>query len=129
MSGHDPQGPGWGLERNDEDSAGLTPRHAQVVLTNGPDGEPRQQQVAVATAPTLEGGSGDGVEAQGTIVLNRALRRQQVLSFPRQAGALRHWHGSELDKPPLGAEAEQTWPHGATDAAGLREAICEARQD
>ena len=69
------------------------------------------------------------VDASGEIVVRKALRRAQVLPFfaklppclieMEACGTSHHW-ARELTK--LGHEGE-------ADAASLREALCEARQD
>ena len=56
------------------------------------------------------------------------VRRAQVLPFFTISG-LPGGHGGVRDQPSLGARTGGPGPRGAADAAGLRQAVREARQD
>ena len=67
-----------------------------------------------------------GVDAAGQVVVRRQLKRHYVLAFFRrlppcligiEACASSHYWARQL---------QRGWPHGPPDAAGLREALCQA---
>lgn len=62
------------------------------------------------------------ISGTGEVLFRRALRRAQVIPLFRKVASLRH-------KPSLGARADRFGSHSAIDAAGLRQAVCEAGQD
>ena len=69
-----------------------------------------------------------GIDGSGAVVMRKTLRRAQVLPFfaklppclvgMEACGTSHHW-----------AREIQAGARGTADAAGLREALCEARQD
>ena len=70
-----------------------------------------------------------GIDAEGHVILRRQLKRRYVLNFFQRlppclvgieaCGSAHHWS----------RELANTWPHCSPDAAGLREALCEAAQE
>ena len=66
-----------------------------------------------------------GIDAEGNVTLRRQLKRRYVLNFfqklpPCLVG---------IEGASLVARAPNTWSHCSPDAAGLREALCEAAQE
>ena len=70
-----------------------------------------------------------GIDAEGNVILRRQLKRRYVLNFFQrlppclvgiEACASAHHWSRDLQNP---------WPHCSPDAAGLREALCEAAQE
>jgi transposase len=67
-----------------------------------------------------------GVDTEGNVVLRRQLKRRYVLVFFQKlpsclvgieaCASSHHWS----------RELQVAWPHRSPDAAGLREALCEA---
>ena len=68
-----------------------------------------------------------GVDAHGTTVLRKRLRRGQVLAFfsriPRSVVGL----GSLCDGALLGSRAGRAWARGAADAGAVREGVHQAQ--
>ena len=67
-----------------------------------------------------------GIDAEGNVVIRRQLKRRYVLVFfqklpPCLVGIEACAFGASLVARTAGA-----WPHCSPDAAGLREALCEA---
>ena len=70
-----------------------------------------------------------GVDAAGQVIIRRQLKRRYVLAFfeklpPCLVGieacaSSHHWS----------RETQGAWPHSAADAAGLREALCQAAEE
>ena len=63
-----------------------------------------------------------GIDAAGQVVIRRQLKRRYVLSFPEVA-PVPGGHRSLRLITPLVARAQGARPHGAANAAGLREAL------
>jgi transposase len=70
-----------------------------------------------------------GVDAAGQVVVRRQLKRRYVLAFFQKlppcligieaCASSHHWS----------RETPGTWPHGATDATGLREALRQTAEE
>ena len=69
------------------------------------------------------------IDAEGHVVVRKALRRAQVLPFFAKLPFLPHRQGSLWHLASLGARADKAWPRSAADAASLRQAVCKAGQD
>ena len=68
-----------------------------------------------------------GVDAAGQVVIRRQLKRRSgVLS---EAAIMPGWHRGLRLVSPLVARTSGTRPYRSADAAGLREALCEAAQE
>ena len=69
-----------------------------------------------------------GVDAEGQVVIRRQLKRRYVLAFFQKlppclvgieaCASSHHW-----------SRAPGTWPYRASDAAGLREALCQTAKE
>ena len=68
------------------------------------------------------------VDAEGHVVVRKALRRAQVLPFFAKLPSCLVGMVSPSARS-SGTRADKAWPRGAADAASLREALCEAGQD
>ena len=70
-----------------------------------------------------------GIDAEGNVLIRRQLKRRYVLAFFQKlppclvgieaCASSHHWS----------TRTPSAWPHCAPDAAGLREALCEAAQE
>ena len=67
------------------------------------------------------------IGSTGGVVVRRSLRRAQVIPFFSKLPPC--LIGMESHEPSLGARAGWSRSRGAADAAGLRQALCEAGQD
>ena len=70
-----------------------------------------------------------GIDAQGKVLVRRPLRRAEVLPFFAKLSPCLGRHGSLRHRASLGARADEARPYRQADAAGLREALRQARQD
>ena len=66
-----------------------------------------------------------GIDTEGRVIVGRQLKRRYVLAFFRKCR-----RAGLVSKPApvasLVARTPSAWPHRAANAAGLREALCEA---
>ena len=70
-----------------------------------------------------------GVDAEGQVVIRRQLKRRYVLAFFQKLPAVPGRHRSLRLVASLVARAQGARPHGAADAAGLREALRQAAEE
>ncbi len=70
-----------------------------------------------------------GVDADGQVVIRRQLKRRYVLAFFEKLPPLPSRHRGLCVVTPLVARAAGARPYGATDAAGLREALRQAAEE
>ena len=70
-----------------------------------------------------------GVDALGKVVLCRQLKRRYVLAFFQKLPPCLVGIRSMCVIASLVARTSGTWSHSSPDAAGLREALCEAAQE
>src|SRR5262245_29639365 len=69
-----------------------------------------------------------GVDAQGSPVLRKQLRRGQVLAFFSRISTLCGRVGSVRDGALLGSRAGRAWARGAADAGAIREGVHQTQQ-
>jgi hypothetical protein len=68
-----------------------------------------------------------GIDTEGKVIVRRQLKRRYVLaSIPPEAAAVPGWYRSLRLVASLVARTPGSWPHCSLDAAGVREALCEA---
>ena len=67
-----------------------------------------------------------GVDADGNVVIRRQLKRRYVAGILPEAAAVPGRHRGLRLVASLVARTPGAWPHCSPDAAGLREALCEA---
>src|SRR3954454_12967506 len=70
-----------------------------------------------------------GVDAAGQVVIRRQLKRRAVLAFFQKLLSMSGWDRGLRLVALLVARAPSTRPFGAVDAAGLREALCQASEE
>jgi transposase len=71
-----------------------------------------------------------GVDAEGNFIFRRQLKRRYMLSFfLPEAAIVSDRYRSLRVITSLVARAPGAWPHRSPDAAGLRQALCEAAQE
>jgi transposase len=64
-----------------------------------------------------------GIDAENRVIIRRQLKRRYVLAFFKKLPPVPSRHRSLRLVAPLVAGAQGARPHGAADAAGLREAL------
>jgi transposase len=67
-----------------------------------------------------------GVDAEGNAILRRQLKRRYVLAFFQKLPPCLVGIEACASSQSLVARTPGAWPHRSPDAAGLREALCEA---
>ena len=70
-----------------------------------------------------------GIDADGTTVLRKQLRRSQVLSFFSRLAPCLVGYGGVCDGALLGARVGGAGTRGATDAGAIREGLHQAEQE
>ena len=70
-----------------------------------------------------------GVDVQGKVIIRRQLKRRHVLAFLPQAATVPCRHGGLCFIASLVAGTPGAGAHGASDAAGLREALRQAAEE
>ena len=70
-----------------------------------------------------------GVDAHGNVVVRRQLKRRYVLPFFKKLPSCLVGVEACATSHPLVARAAGARPHRSADAAGLREALCQAAEE
>src|SRR6202051_4307357 len=70
-----------------------------------------------------------GVDTGGQVVIRRQLKRRSCPGFLSEAATMPDWHRGLRLISPLVARTPGTRSYRSADAAGLREAVCQAAEE